>query len=182
MAKENKTVGKTTNTTNTSKKSVKKSGVSKPLTETQKTQLKTRKEYYTSNDVLQFNSSVKCAKNSNVPFLNKKQKWCVSYLLKNDIKNNYRYSTEQLSNEYRKLIKDTCEKIAKKSDYKFRKSFKSGELITSNDLKTVCQYIYIVYKRYFEYYRSNNKNYFLIEKQYKENLTHLKDTSIVSKK
>lgn len=158
----------------TSKKTTKKSGVSKPLTETQKTQLKTRKEYYTSNDVMQFNSSVKKAKNSELPFLNKKQLWCYNYLLNNDINKNYRYSIEQLSNEYRKLIKDTCEKTAKKSDYKFRKSFKSGELITSNDVKSVCQYIYIVNHRYFEYYRNEKNNYFLIEKQFKENLTHLK--------
>lgn len=176
MATTKKTVGKTTktNTTNITKKSVKKLGVSKPLTETQKLQLKTRKEFYADNDVLQFNSSVRKAKNSDLPFLNKKQLWCYNYLLKNDIKKNYRYSIEQLSNEYRKLIKDNSEKIAKKSDYKFRKSFKSGELITSNDLKSVCQYIYIVNHRYFEYYRNENKNYFLIEKQYKENLTHLK--------
>lgn len=176
MATTKKTVGKTTktNTTNTTKKSVKKSGVSKPLTETQKIQLKTRREFYTDNDVLQFNSSVRKAKNSDLPFLNKKQLWCYNYLAKNDIKKNFNYTITSLSNDYRKVIKDTKENTSKVSGYKFRKSFKSNEVFSIGDIKSVMQYFYVANSRLWEFYRNDKNNYLLREVEFVSNLTHLK--------
>ena len=139
------------------------------------TKLNARKSYYDDKDIMQINSTIYNAKGSNKPFLSNKQTWLYSYLMNNDIKKNYTYTLTSLSNDYRKNVKDTKEKEAKKQNYKFRKSFKSSELISINDLKAVIQYMYIVNGRLFEYYRNENNNYLLHEVECISNLVTCKD-------
>ena len=138
------------------------------------TKLATRKEYYSNNDVMQINSSVKTAKDSTLPFLNKKQTWLYTRLLQNDIKQNYTYSLETLSNEYRNEIKTTKEKNAKVKNYNFRKSFKSNEIFSVGDLKAVIQYSYFANSRLFEYYRNDKNHYLIREVEFKKSLSTLK--------
>ena len=164
--KEVKTLPKKSNTT--TKKVV------KSLSETVKLQLSTRKELYNNNDIMQLNSSIKKAKNSELPFLNKKQLWLYTYLAKNDIEKKYNYTITSLSNDYRKEIKDTKEKNSKVSNYTFRKSFKSNEVFSIGDIKSVMQYFYIANRRLWEFYRNDKNNYLLHEVEFVENLTHLK--------
>lgn len=160
----------------TSKKSPKTTTkkVVTPLNEVGKKQLATRKELYNSNDIMQLNSSVKKAKNSELPFLNKKQLWLYTYLAKNDIEKKYNYTITSLSNDYRKEIKDTKEKNSKVSNYTFRKSFKSNEVFSIGDIKSIMQYFYIANRRLWEFYRNEKNNYLLHEVEFVENLTHLK--------
>ena len=160
----------------TSKKSPKTTTkkVVTPLSEVAKKQLATRKELYNSNDIMQLNSSVKKAKNSELPFLNKKQLWLYTYLAKNDIEKKYNYTITSLSNDYRKEIKDTKEKNSKVSNYTFRKSFKSNEVFSIGDIKSVMQYFYIANRRLWEFYRNDKNNYLLHEVEFIENLTRLK--------
>ena len=139
------------------------------------TSLKARANHYNDKDTLRFKSSVKKASNSDLPFLNKKQLWLVSYLSKNDINKNYIYTLDGLSNEYRKTIKDSKEKKAKKSDYIFRKSFNLNEKISDSDFQSARTYIYISTKRLFEMDRNSKGNYIIIEKPFVENLVLLKD-------
>lgn len=137
--------------------------------------IKTRKSYYMDNDFLMMNSSVTKAKNSNMPFMTKKNEWLYKYLLQNDINKNWNYTLDSISNLYRKEVKDTKEKTAKTSNYKFRKGFKTSEVFSINDLKSVIQYIYLVNKRMFVYYCNDKGNYNIKEIGYCENLTVLKD-------
>lgn len=137
--------------------------------------LKARTNHYNDKDTLRFKPSVKKASNSNLPFLNKKQLWLVSYLSTNDINKNYIYTLDGLSNAYRKTIKDSKEKKAKKSDYVFRKSFNLNEKITDSDFQAARTYIYISTKRLFEMDRNSKGNYIIAEKSFVENLVLLKD-------
>ena len=138
------------------------------------TKLNARKEYYSSNDVMQFNSTINRAKGSDLPFLNNKQKWLYTRLAKNDIKSNYTYTLDSLSNEYRNEVKSNKEKNAKVKNYQFRKSFKSSEIFSVSDLKSVMQYFYIANNRLFEYYRNEKNNYILREVQFLNSLASLK--------
>lgn len=160
----------------TSKKSPKTTTkkVVAPLNEVAKKQLATRKELYNNNDIMQLNSSIKKAKNSELPFLNKKQLWLYTYLAKNDIEKKYNYTITSLSNDYRKEIKNTKEKNSKVSNYTFRKSFKSNEVFSIGDIKSIMQYFYIANRRLWEFYRNDKNNYLLHEVEFVENLTHLK--------
>ena len=132
----------------------------------------TRKEFYADKDILQINSKVFNAKNSDKLFLTKKGVFLVNRLLSNDITKGYRYSLESLTNDYRKAIKDTKESKAKKSGYTFRKSFLSSEVIDITTLKSAIQYIYFENKRLFEYYRNDKGNYFVVEVEYTANLSY----------
>lgn len=155
----------------TSNKSVKtKTTTSKVDT----SKLKARKDYYSSSDVMQFNSTVNSAKDSTTPYLNNKQIWLYNRLAKNVLSEKYNYTLESLSNDYRKEIKDTKEGKAKKEGYTFRKSFKSNEVFSIGDLKSVIQYFYHVNSRLFEYYRNDKGNYFIHEVEFKSNLSTLK--------
>lgn len=137
--------------------------------------LKTRKELYNSSDILQFNSSVIKAKDSDLPYLSNKQLWLYNYLSKNDIEKKYNYTITSLSNDYRKVIKDDKEKTSKKDGYKFRKSFKTSEVFSIGDIKSVMQYFYVANNRMWEYYRNDKGNYFLHEVEFIANITTLKD-------
>jgi len=132
----------------------------------------TRKEFYADKDILQINSKVFNAKNSDKLFLTKKGVFLVNRLLSNDITKGYRYSLESLTNDYRKAIKDTKESNAKKSGYTFRKSFLSSEVIDITTLKSAIQFIYFENKRLFEYYRNDKGNYFVVEVEYTANLSY----------
>ena len=136
--------------------------------------LNARKEFYSDNDTMEMNSTVKMAKNSNLPFLNKKQIWLVNRLLSNDITKGYIYTLDSLSNDYRKTIKDNKEKNAKKSNYVFRKHFKSNEVISIPDVKASIQYIYHSNNRLFEYKRNEKGNYYVKETEFIYNLSTLK--------
>ena len=138
------------------------------------TKLASRKDYYSINDVMQINSTVHCAKGSNLPYLNNKQVWLYTRLAKNDIEQNYTYSLESLSNEYRNEIKSNKEKNAKVKNYTFRKSFKSNEVFSIGDLKSVIQYLYFANARLFEYYRNDKMHYLIKEVEYKKSLSTLK--------
>ena len=168
-----KTKNKVMTTSKKSPKTTTKKVVT-PLNEVAKKQLATRKELYNNNDIMQLNSSIKKAKNSELPFLNKKQLWLYTYLAKNDIGKKYNYTITSLSNDYRKEIKDTKEKNSKVSNYTFRKSFKSNEVFSIGDIKSVMQYFYIANRRLWEFYRNDKNNYLLHEVEFVENLTHLK--------
>lgn len=146
------------------------------LTNEQKKQRQTRKEFYTSNDVLQINSSIVKAKNSDLPSLSKKTNFVCHKLLQNDISKNYSYTLDSLSNEYRKEIEKNAKDKAKNKDkFIFRKSFKSSEIITIGDIKQAIQYIYIVNNRQFIYYRNDKGNYLVKEVEFIDNLATLKD-------
>ena len=161
MATTKKTVGKTTNK-NTSNKVTK----GNPLVTS------TRKEFYDNKDVMQMNSKVFNAKDSDKPFLTKKGVFLVNRLLSNDITKGYRYSLESLTNDYRKAIKDDKESKAKKQGYTFRKSFLSSEVIDIACLKSAIQFIYHENKRLFEYYRNDKGNYFVHEVEFTSNLSY----------
>lgn len=146
------------------------------LTNEQKKQRQTRKEFYTGNDVLQINSSIVKAKNSDLPSLSKKTNFVCHKLLQNDISKNYSYTLDSLSNEYRKEIEKNAKDKAKNKDkFIFRKSFKSSEIITIGDIKQAIQYIYIVNNRQFIYYRNDKGNYLVKEVEFIDNLATLKD-------
>lgn len=146
------------------------------LTNEQKKQRQTRKEFYTSNDYLQMNSGIVKAKNSNLPSLSKKADFICHILLKNDIAKNYSYTLDSLSNEYRKEVERLSKDKAKNKDkFKFRKSFKSSEVISISDIKQAIQYIYIVNSRQFIYYRNDKGNYLVKEIEFIDNLATLKD-------
>ena len=144
------------------------------LTKEQKEILSTRKEYYNDNDILQMNSSVKNAKNSSLPFLSKKASVLMHMLLANDIKKDFRFSLDSLSNEYRNSIKTEKESNAKVKNYQFRKSFKTSEIFDVATLKQTIQYIYIVNKRLFEYERNEKGHYLIHEIPYREKLLRIK--------
>lgn len=156
----------------TTEKTVK--GTAKKAVKENDSKLAIRKNYYAGNDVLQFNSTVKNAKNSNVPYLNNKQIWLKNRLLSNELEKNYTYTLDSLSNDYRKVITEKAKQGKKTASYQFRKSFKSGEVISIGDIKAVCQFMYIVNKRHFEFYRNDKNNYVLHEIAYVEKLTELK--------
>lgn len=137
--------------------------------------MKSRKDYYNERDVMQINSKVNKAKDSNVPFLNKKATFIYLYLSKNDIKKNYTYTLDSLTNLYRKEVENIATSKAKKQDYKFRKSFKSCEVVDIATIKSVIQYMYLVDNRQFEYYKNNKDNYLLHEVEYTSNLSTLAD-------
>ena len=139
------------------------------------TKLKARKDYYASSDVMQMNSTVYNGKNSNVPYLNKKQTWLYTRLASNDIEKNWNYTLDSLSNDYRKTIKDSKESTAKAKNYKFRQSFKSNEIFSIGDLKAVIHYFYHVNSRLFEFYRNDKKNYLIHEVEFKSNLSTAKN-------
>lgn len=146
------------------------------LTNEQKKQRQTRKEFYLSNDVLQMNSSVNKAKNSDLPSLSKKANFICHVLLKNDIAKNYSYTLDSLSNEYRKESEKNAKDKAKNKDkFQFRKSFKSSEVVSIGDIKQAIQYIYIVNNRQFVYYRNDKGNYLIKEVEFVDNLATLKD-------
>lgn len=170
-----KQTNKQTNTNKGNTKGENKTMENKKTNKIDTTKLKTRNDYYTSNDVLQINSTIYNAKNSSVPFLNKKQEWLYTRLSKNELSKGFTYTLESLSNEYRKEIKETKEKNAKKQNYQFRKSFKSNEVFSIGDLKGVMQYFYIVNERLFEYYRNDKNNYILHEVQFMGNIATSKD-------
>lgn len=146
------------------------------LSTEQKKQIQVRKEFYNSNDVLMMNSTVYKSKNSDLPFLNKKQSWLYTYLANNDIEKNYIYTLDGLSNEYRKHFENEKKSKAKNKDkFQFRKSFNASEKIQDSDFKAVKQYFYHANKRNFEMYRNDKGNYIIIEKSFIENLSTLKD-------
>ena len=146
------------------------------LTNEQKKQRQTRKEFYSNNDVLQINSSIVKAKNSDLPSLSKKADFICHILLKNDIAKNYSYTLDSLSNDYRKEVERLSKDKAKNKDkFKFRKSFKSSEVISIGDIKQAIQYIYIVDNRQFVYYRNDKGNYLIKEVEFVDNLATLKD-------
>lgn len=166
-----------TTTSNKSVKTVKTTSKVSPKKTTSKVdtlKLKTRKDYYSNSDVMQFNSTVNSAKDSTTPYLNNKQIWLYNRLAKNVLSEKYNYTLESLSNDFRKEIKDTKESKAKKEGYTFRKSFKSNEVFSVGDLKSVIQYFYHVNSRLFEYYRNDKGNYFIHEIEFKSNLSTLK--------
>lgn len=143
------------------------------LSKEEKQKRTSRKEFYSSNDVLQMNSSIKKAKNSDLPSLSKKANFVCHILLKNDIAKGYSYTLDSLSNEYRREL----EKNAKNKDkfvFRKKKSFKSNEVISIGDIKQAIQYIYIN-GRQFIYYRNDKGNYLIKEIEFVDNLTTLKD-------
>ena len=146
------------------------------LSNEQKKQRQTRKEFYSSNDYLQMNSSINKAKNSDLPLLSKKSDFICHALLKNDMTKNYSYTLDSLSNEYRKEVERLSKDKAKNKDkFKFRKSFKSNEVVSIGDIKQAIQYIYIVNNRQFVYYRNDKGNYLIKEVEFIDNLATLKD-------
>ena len=145
------------------------------MTEKKKTIMNTRKNEYANKDILRINSSVKKAKNSNLPFISKKNVFLLNYLLGTRKEDNYNYTLESISNVYRKEIEDKAVAKAKKENYKFRKSFNACELFSVNDIKSVIQYIYVTTDRQFEYYRNKKGNYLIHEVDRVENLTLLVD-------
>ena len=145
------------------------------MTEEKKTIMNTRKAEYTDKDILRMNSSVKKAKNSNLPYLAKKNVFLLNYLLKTRKEENYNYTLDSISNAYRKEIENKAVAKAKKENYKFRKSFNACELFNVNDVKSVIQYIYLTTDRQFEYYRNKKGNYLIHEVDKIENLTVLVD-------
>ena len=164
------TTSKSVKTRTTTSKVSSKKTVSKRTVE-QTNRINARKDYYSSSDVLQMNSTVNHAKNSALPNLSKKCVWLYNRLAKNDIKSNYNYTLTSLSNDYRKEIATTKESNAKKQGYKFRKSFTSSEVFSVTDIKSVCQYFYHVNNRLFEFYRNDKGNYLLHEVEFKSNLS-----------
>lgn len=145
------------------------------MTKEQKNKMEVRKGYY-SNDVLQINSKVVKAKNSNLPFLNNKGLFLYNRLLQNDISKNFTYTLDSLTNDYRKEVEKKAVDNAKNKDkYNFRKSFKTSEVIDISTVKSVIQYIYVANNRLFEYYRNSKGNYLLREVDFISNLTELKD-------
>lgn len=136
-----------------------------------------RKNYH-SNNVLEFKSSVTKAKGSDLPFLNKKQLWLYTRLLENDIKKNYIYTLDSLSNEYRKHLANEKISNAKKSDYKYKKSFSTSEKIQDSDFQAARNYIYFVNKRMFEMYQNEKDNYIIHEVEFIDNLITLKDRKV----
>ena len=146
------------------------------LTKEEKQKRTTRKEFYSSNDVLQMNSSITKAKNSDLPLLSKKADFICHILLKNDMAKNYSYTLDSLSNEYRKEVERLSKDKAKNKDkFVFRKSFKSNEVVNIGDIKQAIQYIYFVNKRQFIYYRNDKGNYLVKEIDFVDNLATLKD-------
>lgn len=146
------------------------------LTKEEKQKRTTRKEFYSSNDYLQMNSSVNKAKDSNLPSLSKKADFICHILLKNDIAKNYSYTLDSLSNDYRKEVERLSKDKAKNKDkFVFRKSFKSNEVVSIGDIKQAIQYIYFVNKRQFIYYRNDKGNYLVKEIEFVDNLATLKD-------
>lgn len=146
------------------------------LSKEEKQKRTTRKEFYSSNDYLQMNSSIVKAKNSNLPSLSKKADFICHILLKNDIAKNYSYTLDSLSNEYRKEVERLSKDKAKNKDkFQFRKSFKSNEIISIGDIKQAIQYLYFVNTRQFVYYRNDKGNYLVKEVEFVDNLATLKD-------
>ena len=134
-----------------------------------------RMSYY-NDDILVMNSTIKNGKNTNVPFLNKKQVWLKNRLLQNELVKGYIYTLESLSNDYRKEQKVNAEKSAKKADYKFRKNFRTSDIFSPTDLKSVIQNVYVTCERLFEYRRNDKGNYYIIERDFVENLATFKNT------
>ena len=145
------------------------------MTDEKKTIMNTRKAEYTNKDILRMNSYIKKAKNSNLPFLSKKNVFLLNYLLGRKKEDNYNYTLDSISNLYRKEIEDKAVAKAKKENYKFRKSFNACELFNINDIKNVIQYIYVTTDRQFEYYRNKKGNYLIHEVDKVENLALLVD-------
>jgi hypothetical protein len=146
------------------------------LSKEEKQKRATRKEFYTSNDYLQMNSNIVKAKDSNLPSLSKKADFICHVLLKNDMTKNYSYTLDSLSNEYRKEVERLSKDKAKNKDkFVFRKSFKSNEVVNIGDIKQAIQYIYLVNKRQFVYYRNDKGNYLIKEVAFIDNLATLKD-------
>lgn len=163
------TSNKSVKTKTTTSKSVSKATTKRTVEQTNR--INARKEYYTTSDVLQMNSTVNHAKNSTLPNLSKKCIWLYNRLAKNDIKSNFNYTLTSLSNDYRKEIATTKESNAKKQGYKFRSSFTSSEVFSVTDIKSVCQYFYHANDRLFEFYRNAKGNYLLHEIEFKSNLS-----------
>lgn len=146
------------------------------MTTQAKEKLNTRKDFYKNRDTLQMNSSILKAKDSDLPFLNKKALFVYNRLSSNDINKEFSYSLESLTNDYRKEVeKIATSKSKKPNEYKFRKSFKSSEVVDIATIKSVIQYFYIVNERLFEYYRNSKGNYLIREIGYTSNLATLKD-------
>lgn len=145
------------------------------MTEQKKTIVNTRKNEYANKDILRINSSVKKAKNSDLPFISKKNVFLLNYLLGTKKEDKFNYTLDSISNLYRKEIEDKAISKAKKENYKFRKSFNACELFSVNDVKSVIQYIYVTTDRQFEYYRNKKGNYLIHEVDRVENLTLLVD-------
>lgn len=150
-------------------------GIYMKMTEEKKTIMNTRKNEYANKDILRINSSVKKAKNSDLPFISKKNVFLLNYLLGTKKDDNYNYTLDSISNVYRKEIEDKAIAKAKKENYKFRKSFNASEVFNVNDIKSVIQYIYVTTDRQFEYYRNKKGNYLIHEVDRVENLTLLVD-------
>lgn len=137
--------------------------------------LASRKAYY-DNDILQMNTSVYKAKNSNLPFLNKKAEFVYRRLMSNDIAKGYTYTFDSLTNDYRKEVETLAKAKAKNQDkYNFRKSFKSSEVVDVATIKAVIQYAYHSNNRLFEYYRNAKGNYLIKEVEFVSNLSTLKE-------
>lgn len=166
-------MGKSTTKKTTVAKTVK--NTTSKMSEVDKMRLNARKALYNDNDILQMNSSIVKAKNSDLPFLSKKQMWLYTYLSKNDIEKKYNYTITSLSNDYRKEVKENKEKTSKKENYTFRKSFKTSEVFSIGDIKSVMQYFYITNSRLWEFYRNDKGNYFLHEVEFIANIAKLKD-------
>lgn len=145
------------------------------MTDERKAIMNTRKAEYANKDILRLNSSVKKAKNSDLPFISKKNVFLLNFLLGTRKEDNYNYTLDSISNLYRKEIENKAVAQAKKENYKFRKSFNACELFSVNDVKSVIQYIYVTTDRQFEYYRNKKGNYLIHEVDRVENLTMLVD-------
>ena len=145
------------------------------MTEEKKTIMNARKAEYSEKDILRINASIKKAKNSDLPYLSKKNVFLLNYLLGTRKEDKFNYTLDSISNLYRKEIENKAVAKAKKENYKFRKSFNACELFNVNDIKSVIQYIYVTTDRQFEYYRNKKGNYLIHEVDRVENLTMLVD-------
>ena len=145
------------------------------MTDEKKAIMNARKAEYTEKDILRINSSIKKAKNSELPYLSKKNVFLLNYLLNTKKEDNYNYTLDSISNVYRKEIEDKAVAKAKKENYKFRKSFNACEIFNVNDIKSVIQYIYVTTDRQFEYYRNKKGNYLIHEVDRVDNLAMLVD-------
>lgn len=145
------------------------------MTEERKAIMNARKAEYTDKDILRMNSSVKKAKNSELPYISTKNVFLLNYLLGTRKEDSFSYTLDSISNLYRKEIEDKAVAKAKKENYKFRKSFNACELFNVNDIKSVIQYIYVTTDRQFEYYRNKKGNYLIHEVDRVDNLALLVD-------
>lgn len=141
----------------------------------QKARTDARKAFYSDKDVMQMASTVRTAKGENRPFMSKKARFVLSKLLEG--KKGYIYTLDSLSNDYRKSVAQKAMADYKGKDkdkYRFRRSFKSAEIISVSDLKQAVQTIYLMNKRLFVYERNEKASYVIREADYVESLVSLK--------